>query len=426
MTWHVSSRLTNIQWRFVKVKMKKCQIIGALCYGSLFIYRDGLLRSIQDEPAWIALNSAREKPIIIDLVVKPFKIPRKSVEMIFVRAKRSKKEEARNFFLHLYDGTPKKYPRGDMLLFIPLTSKLEADYTDAQRAKFVFNHSTYIGNQDCTAIFGLADLNTEVSLNDGSIITLRTLLKSLPASPGMVRNRLFQVVDPNAAQDCVLVTFQRCDRPFIEDRKFELEKEILSHLEPGQASSVFLDEFEGISFVGAFHKKKGKVIRIHQPTKEHQDFVRHANNSLSSPPKKRPHPSETPVRHPITPLQPIQVTNVTYSGAVQAQTTRTRSVEVQPNGTRTTTTTQMSQTSVMAIMETRFHSIENEQQDMKERITGVEHRTIDMCDNIQTMMAHWKITPASYKRKLDENDHVVSAHAHRFDTTDQGQGDTHF
>jgi len=63
---------------------------------------------------------------------------------------------------------------------------------------------------------------------------------------------------------------------------------------------------------------------------------------------------------------------------------------------------------------------------MKERITGVEHRTVDMCDNIQTMMAHWKITPASYKRKLEENDHVVSAHAHRFDTTDQGQGDTHF
>lgn len=67
------------------------------------------------------------------------------------------------------------------------------------------------------------------------------------------------------------------------------------------------------------------------------------------------------MRHPITPLQPIQVTNVTYSGAVQAQTTRTRSVEVQPNGTRTTTTTQMSQTSVMAVMETRFQSIEKEQ-----------------------------------------------------------------
>jgi hypothetical protein len=83
-------------------------------------------------------------------------------------------------------------------------------------------YSIIISDQDCTAIFGLADLNTEVTLKDGSVITLRTLLKSLPASPGMVRTRLFQVVDPNAAQDCVLVTFQRCDRPFIEDRKFEL------------------------------------------------------------------------------------------------------------------------------------------------------------------------------------------------------------
>jgi len=72
-----------------KSQDEEMSIIGALCYGSLFIYRDGLLRSIQDEPAWIALNSAREKPIIIDLVVKPFKSPGKSVEMIFVRAERS-------------------------------------------------------------------------------------------------------------------------------------------------------------------------------------------------------------------------------------------------------------------------------------------------------------------------------------------------
>jgi hypothetical protein len=217
-------------------------IIGALCYGSLFLHRDGLLKGIQSQPSWIDLNKDREKPIIIDLIVKPFCSLRKSEDMIFVRAERSKKELVHEFFLELYDGTPKKYPRGDILLFIPVTSKLEADYTNEQRAKYLFNHTTYIGDQDCAAILGLSDLNNEVTLKDGSIITVRTLLKSLPASPGMSRNRLFQVVDLASIPDQIIVTYQRCDKELVEDRKFTVETEILSHLAPGQAAFIFEDE----------------------------------------------------------------------------------------------------------------------------------------------------------------------------------------
>ncbi len=82
---------------------------------------------------------------------------------------------------------------------------------------------------------------------------------------------------------------------------------------------------------------------------------------------------------------------------MQAQTTRTRSV-VQPDGTRTSTTTQMLQT-VMASMETRFQVIEKEQLHLKHRITGVENKAANISDNIQAMMQHWKITPVNYKRK---------------------------
>ena len=98
-------------------------IIGALCYGSLFLHRDNLLASILALLEWIQLNQGRDKPIIIDLVIKPFRSPRKSADMIFIRSERSKKEEATQFFLKLYDGTPKQYPRGDMLFFIPVSSK---------------------------------------------------------------------------------------------------------------------------------------------------------------------------------------------------------------------------------------------------------------------------------------------------------------
>jgi len=62
------------------------------------------------------------------------------------------------------------------------------------------------------------------------------------------------VVDLNSSQDCVLVTFQRMDKTFVEERKFALEQELLSHLAPGQADKVFEDEFEGIQFVPAHHK----------------------------------------------------------------------------------------------------------------------------------------------------------------------------
>ena len=90
-----------------------------------------------------------------------------------------------------------------MLFFIPVTSKLEDDYTDAQRVKFIFNHTAYLGEEDCTAIFGFTDINTQILLKDGKQVALRTLLKSLPASTGMSRPRLFQVVDPNGAQNCM-------------------------------------------------------------------------------------------------------------------------------------------------------------------------------------------------------------------------------
>jgi len=411
-----------------KSQDEEMSLIGALCYGSLFLHRESLLQGIQAHPSWAALNNGREKQIVIDLVVRPFRSPNKSAVMIFVRAERSKKDVVQEFFLDLYDGTSKKYPRGDMLLFIPVSSKLENDYTDEQRNKYLFNHITFLGDEDCMAIYGLTNLNNEVVLKDGSTITVRTLLKSLPASPGMSRNRLFQVVDPNGMQDCVLVTFQRIDKPYIEDRKFALQQELLSHLNVNQAGKVFQDEFEGLTFVPAYHKNKGKVIKTHQPTKSHQEFVKHADNILNSPPKKRQH-SESNSRNQQLPLQPIQVHNVSYSSAVQAHTTRTRSV-VQPDGTRTTTTMQMSQT-VLATMETRFQLLEQEQSYMKQRITGVETKTSNICDNIQAMMQHWKITPMQYKRKPEEELDASGRggdveYANHSTSLLQGQGDTCF
>jgi hypothetical protein len=142
--------------------------------------------------------------------------------MIFVSSEQSKQDIVREAFKEIYDGKAKTYPRGEMLYFIPV--RLGEQYTEEQRDKFIFNHETYIGEEEVTAIHGLKDLNSEVILKGGKSVTIRTLLKSLPATNGMSRNRLFQIVDPNAGQTCTIVTFQKADRLFIEQRKLTLKK----------------------------------------------------------------------------------------------------------------------------------------------------------------------------------------------------------
>ncbi len=127
--------------------------------------------------------------------------------------------------------------------------------------------------EDCFAIFGLPNLETLLTLKDGKLTTIRTLLKSLPASEGMSRPRLFQVVDLMPSQDCVIVTFQRSDRPLVEERQFALEVELRDQLAPGEASKLFAKEVTGLRFGLAHHKNKGKVIKIHNPSQVHLDFV---------------------------------------------------------------------------------------------------------------------------------------------------------
>jgi len=129
--------------------------------------------------------------------------------MIYVRAERSKKEDARKIMQKIYDGTKKQYPRGDMMLFIPIISKLEDEYSPDQRDKFIFNHERFLGDEDCTAIFGLCDLNNVLTLKNNSKVSIRTLLKGIPSHPAMSKPRLFHIVDPNATQQCTLVTFQK-------------------------------------------------------------------------------------------------------------------------------------------------------------------------------------------------------------------------
>jgi len=81
----------------------------------------------------------------------------------------------------------------------------------------------------------------------------------------------------------------------------------------------------------------------------------------------------------------------------------------------------------MAVMETRFQSIEEEQKSLKHRLSHVENRTVTTDENVRAMMAHWKITPAPIKRKFiddHENDENSgdAGNANLLVPSEQGQG----
>ncbi len=52
-------------------------------------------------------------------------------------------------------------------------------------------------------------------------------------------------------------------------------------------TSILQDPDKGMYYSGAHHKKKGKIIKVHDYSPDHLAFLEHANEILSSLPKKR-------------------------------------------------------------------------------------------------------------------------------------------
>ena len=261
--------------------------IGALCFGSEYIYRDDLAQAIQEDPSW--KFPQLERPPIIQLTRGDFRGPKKRIKMIFVQTERTKQHEVGKFFSQLYDGTSKQYPNGIMLLFIPLYDNIR--HEPAYRQKVIYNHERYLGEEEALCIHGLQDFNTTVQLKNGQHVTLRLLLRSLPATLGMSRPQLFQTVETDSTKDVILVTYQKRDKEYVNARKMTLESDFSVQLAQGEISKVFISEMEGIWFTPVTKTKYGQIIALPQTSKSNVDFVHHTNTILSSPPKKRPYAS---------------------------------------------------------------------------------------------------------------------------------------
>jgi len=152
--------------------------------------------------------------------------------MLFVSAKRSKQEEVSNLFKTIYDGTKKSYLNGAMMLFLPL-SKISTLSSELWK-KIVFNHEKFIGEETLFCIGGFQNLNSPILLKNGQAVTLRTLLKSIPASNGMSCLQLFQQAEPNHCAMVTVVTFQAQDRDLVLTRQATLEDEICQVIADGE------------------------------------------------------------------------------------------------------------------------------------------------------------------------------------------------
>ncbi len=152
--------------------------IGALLFSSIYIYRSDLKTSIMQHPLWQPQDP--NNPPVFELFTSDLIASDKKARMIFISAEKTKTDEVASLFRKIYDGKPKEYPNGAMMLFVPLNE--DAQYTVEYRKKLLFNHEAFIGKEDAITINGLQNLNNEITLKNGDRITIRMLLKSLPAS----------------------------------------------------------------------------------------------------------------------------------------------------------------------------------------------------------------------------------------------------
>jgi hypothetical protein len=210
----------------------------------------------------------------------------KKTKIPFVSAEGSKQDKVNSVFKAIYDGIKKKYPNGLVMIFIPIAD-IHKSNNDLHQ-KIIFNHENFIGDESYFSIGDLQNPNTLVLLKNGTSITLRHLLKSIPASEGMSRPQLFYQVEKNSGAHVTIIMFQSQDHDLVMDCQASLENEICQVLASDQSQNAFINDSEGIWF-GAVTKTKEGNIKPLSSSASKPDIVysSHINCMLHSPPKKR-------------------------------------------------------------------------------------------------------------------------------------------
>jgi len=304
--------------------------IGALCFGSEFIYREDLKKAIETDSAWKFPNL--EKAPVIQLTRGEFRASKKSKKMIFIHTEKSKQQEVAKVFSEIYDGTSKAYPNGIMLLFIPLHDNVRHDA--AYRQKVIYNHEQYLGDEEGITIFGLQDIDMVTTLKNQQHITIRMLLRCLPATQGMSRPQLFQSAETNASRDAIIVTYQKPDRELVQARLLTLQHDITAQLASEEAEKIFISELEGLTFRPITKTRGGQIIHTLPTSQTTINHIQHTKTILSSPPKKRQYAPQNSDQDQINQYNKIQTRSsitrsVSYVAAAQHRQTATAPSPIQ-------------------------------------------------------------------------------------------------
>ena len=201
-----------------------------------------------------------------------------------------------------------------------------------------------------------------VTLKDGQHVTLRMLLRSIPATLGMSRPQLFQQVETNATKDVIIATYQKSDCKYVEERKMALETDLVAQLCPERSTQIFVDVSEGLWYTTVSKTKHGQIVTAPQTSKSNIEYIQYTNSIWSSPPKKRTYTER------VTSSQQHSARSVTNAAASQQNANHHRGVEVsQPPQYHQTTAppqTQPADTTLTDEIHQRFLAVEN---DMKEQ-----------------------------------------------------------
>jgi len=162
----------------------------------VFMHREELKQAILNHELW-SITSISNPPVF-DLYVSDFIANNKKTKMLFVSAEKSKQEEIVNLFKSIYDGSLKEYPNGSMMLFIPLQEN--AHTSPNYCSKILFNHDKFHVKEAVVCIGGWNNLKTMVTLRNGRAVSIQSLLKGFPASPGMSCSVLLETIEAELKQ----------------------------------------------------------------------------------------------------------------------------------------------------------------------------------------------------------------------------------
>jgi len=385
---------------------EEMRVIGCLLYSNHFINRDALTQAIIDDATW---NPEGEEEFgTFHLSLRNFSVENKtSIRILFVSAEVSKMEKLTDFFSSLYDGSAKRYPYCTPLLFVPLyRCTLSSEF----RAQLIRMHKDRIGDEvTATTIKGWKSLASSILLQapDGSTerSTVKELLLSLPASPGMVTPYLFTNIEPQTNSDFLLAVYAVANEDFLDERLKSLSKDIHKLLAPGEANKFFIDPSRGLTF--------GKNVKQYIAGNQNTQDVSHGSalqlqrltNMARSSPIKRNSPSETPRatrRKPEESSSRTSATTTSYSGVTQRNTTSFSSP--------TTSFTSSSEIHEISItFERRIVAIEVQQREQKEQQQEMNVK-LDILDEvahesnvlIKQMMQDLHLNPVARGSKRDK------------------------